>query len=68
MGVLKESDGEVISRLIFNVTLPSIVINVFSTMYIDKNLLLVPIICFVYELFMAVVALVVFKGESRREK
>ena len=67
-GILKESDGEVISRLIFNVTLPSIVINVFSTMIIDKKLLLVPIICFVYGLIMAVVALIVFKGKSRREK
>ncbi|MGH4051651.1 MAG: AEC family transporter [Clostridium sp.] len=66
--ILKESDGEVISRLIFNVTLPSIVINVFSTMTIDKNLLLIPVISFVYGLFMAVVALIVFKGESRREK
>ena len=28
VNILKESDGEVISRLIFNVTLPSIVINV----------------------------------------
>ncbi len=68
MGVLKESDGEVISRLIFNVTLPSIVINVFSTMSIDKNLLLVPIISLVYGLIMAIVALIVFKGESRRKK
>jgi len=66
-GILKESDGEVISRLIFNVTLPSIVINVFSTMEIDKNLLLVPIICFVYGLMMTVVALIVFKRESRRD-
>jgi len=68
MNILKESDGEVISRLIFNITLPSIVINVFSTMTIDKNLLLIPVISFVYGLFMAVVALIVFRGESRREK
>ncbi|MCB2358162.1 AEC family transporter [Clostridium estertheticum] len=68
VNILKESDGEVISRLIFNVTLPSIVINVFSTMTIDKSLLLVPVISFVFGLIMAVVALIVFKGESRREK
>ncbi|HEY8890663.1 MAG TPA: AEC family transporter [Clostridium sp.] len=68
VGILKESDGEVISRLIFNVTLPSIVINVFSTMEIDKNLLLVPIFCLVYGLMMTIVALIVFKGESRRDK
>ena len=67
-GILKESDGEVISRLIFNVTLPSIVINVFSTMYIDKNLFLVPIIAFVFGLFMVVVAIIAFKGESRWDK
>jgi predicted permease len=68
MGILKESDGEVISRLIFNVTLPAIVITVFSTMYIDKTLLLIPIICFVFGLMMTVVGLIVFKGESRRQK
>jgi len=67
-GILKESDGEVISRLIFNVTLPSIVINVFSTMEIDKNLLLIPIISIVYGLMMTAVGLIVFKGEMRREK
>jgi hypothetical protein len=68
MGILKESDGEVISRLIFNVTLPAIVINVFSTMYIDKTLLLIPVICLVFGLMMTVVGLIVFKGESRRQK
>jgi predicted permease len=68
MNILKESDGEVISRLIFNVTLPAIVINVFSTMYIDKNLLLIPVICLVYGLMMTVVGLTVFKGETRRSK
>lgn len=67
-GVLKESDGEVISRLIFNVTLPSIVINVFSTMEIDKTLLLVPIMSFVYGLIMAAAGIMVFKGQSRRDK
>lgn len=67
-GVLKESDGEVISRLIFNVTLPSIVINVFSTMEIDKTLLLVPVMSFVYGLIMAAVGIMVFKGQARRDK
>ena len=68
VSILKESDGEVISRLIFNITLPSIVINVFSTMDIDKSLLLIPIICFVFGLIMTGVALIVFKGQSGRER
>ncbi len=37
-------------------------------MYIDKKLLLIPIICLVYGLMMAVVGLTVFKRESRRTK
>ena len=68
LNVLQESDGEAISRLIFNVTLPSVVINVFSTMTIDKSLLLAPVISFVFGLIMAIVALILFKDNSRREK
>lgn len=68
VGFIKETDGEAISRVIFNLTLPSLVISTFSTMKIETTLLLVPAISAVYGLVMAAVALVAFRKEANKDK
>lgn len=68
IGLVKESDGEAVSRIIFNLTLPSLVISTFSTMKIETSLLLVPLISAVYGLVMAAVALVAFRKEKNKDK
>jgi predicted permease len=42
--LVKESDGEGISRIVFNFTLPATVITTFSTIQIEKTLLAMPFI------------------------
>lgn len=68
LGLVKESDGEGISRIIFNITLPSLVINTFSTIKIDRTLLLIPVICAFYGLIMTGIGLLSFRKEDRKFK
>ncbi|MBC8015695.1 MAG: AEC family transporter, partial [Sporomusaceae bacterium] len=68
INLIKESDGEGISRVIFNITLPSLVISTFSAMKIDTSLMLVPAISMVYGFMMAILAIIIFKNESRKDK
>lgn len=68
VSLIKESDGEAVSRIIFNLTLPSLVISTFSTMKIDTSLLLVPLISMVYGFFMAGLAVVFFRKESAKNR
>jgi predicted permease len=65
-GLLKETDGEGISRVVFNLTLPSMVINTFSTMKIDASLFALPVASLLYGLVMTTFALFVFRKESRK--
>jgi len=65
-GLIKESDGEGISRVVFNITLPAMVINTFSTMKIDASLFALPVASLLYGLAMTAFALFVFRKESRK--
>jgi predicted permease len=40
LGILKERDGEVISRVIFNITLPALIIVSLNSVQIEPSLLL----------------------------
>jgi len=68
IGLVKETDGEAISRLIFNITLPALVVSTFSTIKIEKSLLLIPILCSVFGLIMTAVALIAFRKDKRKDK
>lgn len=63
--VLEEKDGESLSRIIFNITLPALIINTFSTIKIDFSLIMLTIISIIYGGIMAILALFIFKRESR---
>jgi predicted permease len=66
MNLIRKGDGESLSRVIFNITLPALIINTFNTIVIDFSLILITIIGFVYGLFMALVGVFVFKNEDRK--
>jgi len=68
IGLVKETDGEGISRIIFNITLPSLVITTFSTIVIDRTLMLMPVLSLVFGLIMTVIGLFVFKRENNKDK
>ncbi|MGB8451144.1 MAG: AEC family transporter [Anaerocolumna sp.] len=68
MNLVKEEDGDGISRIIFNITLPALVINTFSTIKITPSLILIPFILIVYSFFIAFLGIFVFKKESPANK
>ena len=67
-GILKESDGAVISRIIFNITLPSLVIVSLQTSTITLSLIGITLIVILYGVLSTVVAYFVFRKETREIK
>jgi malate permease and related proteins len=68
INILQEKDGETISKLIFKITLPALVIVTFDSVKIDTSLVLLPVIVLVYGIVNAVVGPLVFKNEDRELK
>ena len=66
--LLKEQDGESLSRIIFNISLPALIINTFNTITIDFSLILITIIGIVYGAFMALLGVAIFKNEDTKTK
>ncbi|MFK4997972.1 AEC family transporter [Bacillus sp. N9] len=48
MNILKEKDGEAIARVIFNITLPSLIIVTFHSEKIEYSLIMLPAIVLMY--------------------
>lgn len=67
-GLVKESDGEGISRVVLNVTLPATILSALSTMTIDYSLLSIPVICAIYNLVMTGVGFIFFRKLPRKLK
>ncbi|MFS0774543.1 AEC family transporter [Neobacillus sp. 3P2-tot-E-2] len=66
--IIKESDGDAISRIVFNLTLPCLIMISFNNIKIDFSLIFIMINGFVYGIFLAFLGFLVFKKESRRIK
>lgn len=66
--ILKEKDGEAMARLIFNVTLPSLIIVTFHSITIDSSLMMLVVLGFVYGIIVAILGLFIFRKEARRDK
>lgn len=66
--LLKEQDGEAIARIIFNLTLPCLIIVTFSDVQFEMSLLYLIVIAVIFGLINGFIALVVFKNQSREIK
>lgn len=66
--ILQEKDGEVISKIIFKITLPALVLVTFDSVKIETSLIILPIIVLVYGIITACLGLFVFKNEERELK
>ncbi|WP_078543315.1 AEC family transporter [Litchfieldia alkalitelluris] len=66
--IIKEQDGEGLSRIIFNLTLPALIIVTFNDLKIDISLILLIFSGFIYGIFSAVLGLLVFRNEPRKTK
>ena len=68
IGVLRERDGEVISKIIFKITLPALVIVTFHSVKIETSLTLIPVMVLIFGLITAFLGILFFKNEARELK
>jgi malate permease and related proteins len=68
LNILQEKDGEVISKIIFKITLPALVLVTFDSVKIETSLIVLPMIVLVYGIITACLGLFVFKNEERELK
>lgn len=68
MNILKEKDGETISRMIFNITLPALVIVSLNSVKIEPSLIMLPVIVLLYGILSFILAFFVFRKEERELK
>lgn len=66
--IIKEQDGESLARVIFNVTLPALIIVSFSDIAIESSLFLMIVIGFLYGTMIAFLSLFIFRKEARKTK
>lgn len=59
--IITEKDGEVLAKLILNVTMPALIISSTSTINFNPSLGLLPLIAVSYGLLMAVIAIFLFR-------
>ncbi|MFT8322252.1 MAG: AEC family transporter [Bacillus sp. (in: firmicutes)] len=66
--IIKEKDGEAIARVIFNITLPCLIIYTFHNIVIETSLIMLVVLGFLYGIIIAVLGLFLFRKEARMEK
>ncbi|PGT91610.1 MULTISPECIES: AEC family transporter [Bacillaceae] len=67
-GIIKEKDGEGLSRIIFNITLPTLIIVTFHDIKIETSLFLLILMGFLYGIFIGFFALFLFRKKQRNIK
>ncbi|MBY0147044.1 AEC family transporter [Neobacillus niacini] len=68
VNILQEKDGEVISKIIFKITLPALVLVTFDSVKIETSLFLLPVIVLVFGIVSAILGLLFYKNEERELK
>lgn len=66
--VLSEENGEVIAKIVFNLTLPAVILKITSTITFEISLLFLPLISLSYALFMVLIGFIIFKKYPRNLK
>ncbi|MGI6561720.1 MAG: AEC family transporter [Clostridia bacterium] len=68
IGLVTEKDGEGIAKVIFNFSLPALVINTFSTMKVETSLVWLPVINIMYGSLIAFLGFLLIKDTDRKKK
>lgn len=63
--IIEEKDGEGMARIVFNITLPSLIINTFNSMKLDFSLIFLTLGSFIFGILMSLIGVFVFKKETR---
>lgn len=68
LGILSEDDGKIISKLVLNITLPALILQVFSNIEIYPTLVLLPFLAFGYSLIVAAFTYIIYREYPDRYK
>lgn len=68
LNILRETDGVTISRIIFNITLPALVIVSLNSVKIEASLIMLPIIVALFGMLSFILAYFVFRKEDKELK
>ncbi|NLY98431.1 MAG: AEC family transporter [Clostridiaceae bacterium] len=68
IGLVTEKDGEGIAKVIFNFSLPALVINTFSTMKVETSLVWLPVINIMYGSLIAFLGFLLIKDTDRKKR
>ncbi|MRH43866.1 AEC family transporter [Aquibacillus halophilus] len=66
--LLKEKDGESLARVVFNITLPALIIVTFNDIQFESSLFLLIVIAIIYGLFTGFLGIYLFRKESKDVK
>lgn len=66
--IIKEKDGEGLARIIFNITLPCLIISTLHNVIIENSLLLLVFLGLFYGIVISVFGLFLFRKEENKEK
>lgn len=66
--IITEENGDVIAKIIFNLTLPAVILKITSTLEFEVSLILLPIVNIIFGLLMAGIGLVYFKSQPNNLK
>src|SRR5690625_3051038 len=68
INIITERDGEGLSRIIFNITLPALIIVSFTDITIEPSLFLLIVFGFVYGLMMVFLGIFLFRDEEKSNR
>ena len=68
LNIITEENGKIVAKVIFNVTLPAVILNVMSTIEFSLPLILLPLTNVIFGLGMFAIGLILFKNRPRKIK
>lgn len=68
INIIKEEDGDIIAKLIFNLTLPAVILKIVSSIQFESSLILLPLINIFYGFLMATIGLLISKNYLKNKK
>lgn len=63
--IIEEKDGNIIAKIIFNLTLPAVILKITSTITFEFSLILLPLINIFFGIIMATIGLIMFRKEKK---
>ncbi|MHA1491393.1 MAG: AEC family transporter [Promethearchaeota archaeon] len=68
LNIITEENGKVIAKIIFNITLPAVILKITSVIEFDPTLIFLPLITISFSLIMAIIGMIIFRNYSKTTK